>query len=593
MNLRAAKLSFRRRRRFVLRGLERITRGAGEQFDKNFLGRIGRLRRVWRTTLLWIAVAVALGAGIIVQLSALKPYYQVLRPAPGGMYSEGIEGSFTTANPIYAVNIVDTSISRLLFAGLLSYDNQNHLVGDLADQWTANESGTIYTVHLRSHLTWQDGQPLTADDVVFTYRTIQNPDAQSPLFTSWQGVKVAAVNARTVSFTLPNPLSSFPYSLTTGIIPKHVLGSMDVADLRSAAFNTSNPVGAGPFAWGSIGVSGTGKSAEEQIVCVPFQKYWAGAPKLGSFSVHAYADRGAMLNAYRNRAITAMAGLDVVPAAIASDHSAHVYNLPLAAGTYVFFRTTGNLLKDTKIRQALVLASDPTGIIKHLGYVTVPVNEPLLSGQLAYNPAYAQTTNQLAKAQQLLAADGWMVGANGIRSKLGQSLSFTLVATNTAEYAMVANQLQATWKSLGVDVKVQLQAADAFQTTLSQHAYDALLYGISIGVDPDVFAYWDSSQANILSASRLNFSEYSSVTTDAALEAGRTRLDPALRAIKYKPFLQAWQADAPALGLYQPRLLYVSHVQVYGLDQTQINTDADRYDNVENWMIHVAWQTRQ
>jgi len=583
----------RRVRRGAFRGIETLAQGAGEQFDKNFLGRLNRLGRVWRLVTVWIVVAGLLGAGLGIELSSLKSYYQVLRPAPGGMYSEGIEGSFTTANPIYAVNSVDTSVSRLLFSGLLTYDSQNHLVGNLADQWSVNDSGTVYTVHLRPHLTWHDGQSLTAADVVFTYKTIQNPDAQSPLFTSWQGVKIAALNDNTISFTLPNPLSSFPYGLTTGIIPQHVLGSLAPADLRSAGFNTAGPIGSGPFAWSSIGVSGTGKGAEEQIVLVPFHQYWAGAPKLGSFSIHAYADRNTMISAYRSRAITAIAGLDSVPRTIATDKASHQYSVPLTAGTYAFFRTTNPILKDAKVRQALVLASDPSAIIKHLGYPAIPVVEPLLAGQLAYAPGYGQTTSQLVKAKQLLDADGWTVGTGGVRAKQGQTLSFTLVATDTSEYSMVADRLKSQWKALGVNTVVQLLPVDSFQSALSLHSYDALLYGISIGVDPDVFAYWDSSQADVRSASRLNFSEYSSTAADASLEAGRTRLDSALRAVKYRPFLQAWQADAPALGLYQPRLLYISHVQIYGFETAAVNTDADIYNNVQNWMIHVAWQTRQ
>jgi peptide/nickel transport system substrate-binding protein len=567
-------------------------RNASEAFDKNFFGRLGRIGRVWRQMAVWLAVVLLLGAAMIMELSSLKPYFQKLVPAPGGMYSEGIEGPFTTANPIYAVNSVDTSVSRLLFAGLLSYDAQNRLVGNLADTWTVNDSGTVYTVHLRPHLVWHDNQPLTAADVVFTYKTIQNPDAQSPLFTSWQGVRIAAPNDSTVVFTLPNPLSSFPYSLTTGIIPKHILGSTAAADMRSAAFNTAGPIGAGPFAWSSIGVSGTGKAVEEQIVLVPFERYWQGAPKLSSFSIHAYADRDAMISAYKSRAITAMAGLDAVPNSIAHDASSHIYNIPLTAGTYVFFKTTNDLLKDPKVRQALVLAANPAKVIQGLGYSAPPVNEPLLIGQLAYDPAFAQASNQLDKAKQLLDADGWAMGTNGVRTKQGAQLTFVLAATNTSEYAKVASELQAMWKAVGASVTVQLQPVDTFQNALSGHLYDALLYGISIGADPDVFAYWDSSQADVRSANRLNFSEYKSTATDAALEAGRTRLNNALRAIKYRPFLQAWQADNPALGLYQPRLLYISHVQVYGLDQKQINMDADRYNNVQNWMIHVSWVTR-
>lgn len=574
--------------RRIWRGLDRALRSAGEEIDKNVLGRLGRVRVVWKFLAVWLLAAGAVLAGLLTQFSGLRAYYQVLRPTPGGMYSEGMEGDFTTASPLYAVTDVDTSVSRLLFAGLLAYDNQNHLVGDLADSWTHNADGSVYTVHLRPDLRWHDGLPLTADDVVFTYQTIQNPDARSPFLSSWQGVAVTALDGQTVQFKLPNPLSSFPYSLTNGIVPKHILGALNPPDLRSAAFNTSNPVGAGPFMWQSIGVSGVDETAEEQIVLAPFPHYWAGEPKLGSFSIHAYAGQQALLAAYRSKEITAVAGIDTVPKDIAQDKTSHVYTLPLTAGTYVFFKTTNPILKDVKVRQALVAGADRGAVIDSLGYMAIPVDEPLLKGQLGYDQKYAQAADQVAKARQLLDAAGWRMGTDGMRSRKGQPLTFVLAATDSTEYRTVAAALQKQWQALGVQVTVQTLPADAFQEALSRQSYDALLYGITIGADPDVFVYWDGSQSD----AQLNFSNYTSTVADLALEAGRTRLDARLRAVKYRTFLNAWRQDAPALGLYQPRLLYISHVPVYGIGTGPVNADADRFNNVQNWMIHVGWETR-
>src|SRR5262249_17445050 len=156
--------------------------------------------------------------------------------------TEGIAGNFTTANPLYAVSDVDTSVSRLIFASLLTYDKDDRLTGDLAESWHADSTGKIYTVRLRPRLKWHDDVALTSADVVFTYQMIQTSDAQSPLYSSWRGVAVTAPDARTVVFKLPNPLSSFPTGLTNGIIPRHVLQRVDPADLRSATFNTTEPI---------------------------------------------------------------------------------------------------------------------------------------------------------------------------------------------------------------------------------------------------------------------------------------------------------------------------------------------------------------
>ena len=592
MSLHVIRLRFRRLRRRTWSKIINAVIGASEQFDKNFLGRVGRIRYVWKFMVVWTLLFLLAGGGLLWQSSNLKTYYQVQKPAAGGIFSEGIEGSFTTANPLYAVNDVDSSVSRLLFAGLLSFDNHNQLAGDLADRWSVNTNGTVYTVYLRPNLTWQDGKPLTADDVVFTYQTIQNPDAQSPLLSSWQGVKVAAIDSRTVQFTLPNPLSSFAYGLTNGIVPRHILGQLSAVDLRSAAFNTNHPVGAGPFSWQNIGISGIGDSEEEQIIFKPFAHYWAGAPKLDSFSVHAYAKRATMIKDFRGRQVTAVAGLDRMPAGLASGNTIATYNMPLTAGTYIFFKTTDPLLQDVRIRQALVLGANRQEIIDHLGYQAVPVDEPILHGQIGYDPAFSQATAQLDQAKAILDAAGWTVGPDGVRMNKGQPLSVTLSAIDNDEYRTVTDQLRKQWQLLGVDTHVTIQQPDSFKDGLAKHEYQAVLDGISIGPDPDVFVYWDSSQNDVRSQNQLNFSEYSSPIADAALEAGRTRLDSQLRVVKYRPFLQAWQKDYPALGLYQPRFLYLSHVPIYGLQSHQINSDADRFTIVNNWMIHVAWTTR-
>jgi peptide/nickel transport system substrate-binding protein len=479
---------------------------------------------------------------------------------------------------------VDTTVARLVFSSLFTYNTQNQLVGDLAQNWDVDSTGKVYTVHLKSHLFWQDGRPLTANDVAFTYHVIQNPDAQSPLQASWQNVSVQATNDATIVFTLADPLSSFPYSLTNGIVPEHLLSAIPMAEMRSAAFNTENPVGSGPFVWKKIAVSGnTPMSRQEQITLTPSTNYYAGMAKLDAFVVDAYHDQNNLVHSFQQGIINTMVGLTSVPAQVVHDKNLQTYSLPFTGADMVFFKTSEGVLADKTVRQALVQASNVNGIILGLGYPAIPVREPLLAGQLGYDPAYQQLTNNIAAAVQLLQQDGWLVGAHGIRYKAGQPLSFSLYAADDAESHYVTQALQQQWRAVGVNMHVVLQADSDLQNTVAFHTYDALLYGISIGVDPDVFVYWDSSQADPRSGTWLNLSEYKSTDADEAL-----RFDPALRAIKYKPFLQAWQSDDPALGLYQPRFLYITHDPVSGLSEQPINTATDRFDNVINWEIRTA-----
>jgi peptide/nickel transport system substrate-binding protein len=590
MNYRRFRLRFRRRLRQGQRQVEGLGSQAEQNLEQHFFTRFDRLMAVRRFVIGWLLLLVLLIGGLVGQNIMLSGYYQTLKPVPGGIYTEGVLGAFRNANPIYATSDADTTVSKLVFASLFTYDTHNRLVGDLASDYNADARGIAYTVHLKPDLRWQDGAPLTSADVAFTYRMIQNPDAQSPLQAGWQGVKIATPNARTVVFTLPNALGAFPHNLTTGIVPEHLLAKVPPAELRSADFNTVHPVGAGPFMWSGIQVVGNDPAtAEEQISLRQFKQYRDASPKLHEFIVHVYASQEKLIDAFKSKQLTGVEGLTELPSKLEKQKNVKSHDLQMTAANMVFFKTSEGVLSDKQVRQALVQGTDTMAIIKGLKYPTHAVREPLLVSQLGYDPALKQSGYDLKAAKQQLDSNGWAVGKDGVRHKNNQPLTFALSAADVPEARYVTKQLERQWKQLGVRLQVQLQEPHDFQTTLAYHTYDAILYGISLGADPDVFVYWDSSQADIRSASRLNLSEYKNQAADTALEAGRTRANPAVRAIKYKAFLQAWQQDNPALALYQPRLLYLTHGPVAGLDeQRSINTASDRLNNVANWQIRLA-----
>ena len=583
---RTTKLRWRRRLRRSKRQVEDISFQAEDHLERHLFRRLSRLPNVLRFTASWTLLLVILIGILVIQTRGLDRYYLKPGPAAGGTYVEGILGSFTNANPLFATGSVDSSVAKLVFSGLFKFNQQNKLVGDLASGYSVDEHGVVYTVRLKSNLRWQDGHELTAEDVVYTYQTIQNPDTQSSIAASWQGITVSAPNRHTVIFTLPNALTAFPFSLTNGIVPKHILQNVEFAQLRSDAFNTSRPVGSGPFKWQAVQVTGqTPETREEQVALIPNDLYHEEKTKLNKFIIRSFHSQENLLNSFKNQQLNGAAGLTTVTSNVTDDENVHQYDIPLQSEVMVFLKNSHPILADVKVRQALTLATDTTTVISQLGYSVIVAREPILKSHVGYDPSLTQLAYDPKAAEELLTSNGWVKGSGGTRIKNGQSLSFTLYIPSDSQYAPLVKELQKEWKAVGVNAQILSQTPSELQSIIAVHGYDALLYGIEIGSDPDVYPYWASSQADVRSPTRLNFSEYKSPVADSALEAGRTRTDPAIRAIKYKPFLQAWHDDAPAIALYQPRFLYLTRGQIYGFEPTIMNKDINRYANVNNWMI--------
>lgn len=574
-----------RKRRKNIDELSTVTENT---IERHFFRRLSNLSRVKRFVIGWIALMILLLLVGVFQIGFLRSKYQNLYYVPGGTFKEGVLGTYTNANPIYASGSVDSSVSKLIFSGLFAYDSNQKLAPDLAQKMTIDKTEKIYTVTLKPNLYWHDGQPLTSQDVVFTFKTIENPNAKSPLLPSWQGIKVQSKDSRTVIFTLPSSLSSFPDSLTTGIIPKHLLQSVAPDQLRSNDFNTIRPVGSGPFKYDTVEVIQKDQTDEKrvQIGLIANDGYYNGIPGIRHYVISAYRDQTELLKAYKSKKVDAISQLGTIRQEYNTDSQTNVYSVPIAGQTMVFFKNSQEILSDPKVRKALVLGANRQKLVESTGQVLKGSNEPLLISQIGYNKKYAQKTGHANVAGKILEGAGWkMDPAKGIRTKKGSELRIKLYGLSTDEYSLVANELKKEWAAIGVGLEINLQNEEELKDTVSSHSYDVLLSTISIGADPDVFAFWHSSQADVRSKSRLNFSEYKSREADASLEAGRSRSNSKIRAVKYQGFLKAWNQDNPALAIYQPNYTFIVRSPFTGFNNKSLTSPIDRYSDVEKWLI--------
>jgi len=490
-NYHRLKLKARRKFRKQKKQAEEVAVQADNSLEKLVFRRIPRLGNVKRFVSVWTLLVMLIGFGAIWQVRGLDKYYLTLKPADGGIYREGIIGSFTTASPLFAVGPTDVSVSKLVFSGLFQIAPDSTLKPDIATGFNVDKKGLVYTVKLRNDVRWHDGEALTSKDVVFTYNKIKNPDAKSPLFSSWRDVNVKATDDYTVVFTLPNALASFKYSMINGIVPEHILRDTEAADLRSSLFNTDSAIGTGPFVLDSVDVKGNSvDDRQEKITLQSYDDYHKNRPKIDGVVIRTYRDDSSLIEAFKEQEITAMVGLRELPEELLSDSSIQIHSTPLLSSIMVFMNNSKPALSDKNVRRALVQATNTEDVRAGLGYQSIKVDSPFLQSHFAYDADKVQWPYDSANAAKLLDDAGWKIRENGKREKDGESLK---IATCLSKFIGICDSCSKSNRNNGEKLEVEVDAIlqpeeDVQSGSVSRHDYDLLLYGIAIGSDPDVFA---------------------------------------------------------------------------------------------------------
>lgn len=572
-------------RKKIRRRARKIESATLKHAHRFIIRRWENVKHVRRFALGWLLLV-----GLLIGVSGLQmlSYRHALMktgPVSGGTYAEAVTGPLETINPLFAATSAEQSASRLIFASLLSYDSSNHLRGELAASWRSEEQGKRYIVDLRQDLMWHDGQPLTADDVVFTVERIKNPltRANQSLYRSWTSIKVSKLSDYSLAFDLSAPYAPFPHALTFGILPKHLLGDIKPESLREADFNRS-PVGAGPYAFSRLQVI---DPAEDRLVLYlnANQRFVRGTPKIDRFQLHVFRDSERIRKAFLAREVNAGVGLtsEDLHAITERQPRARVVDTTIYDGVYSLLRTDSVYLQDRNVREALRVGLDRKAVIEAIRGNGKVLEGPLLPEQV---PSLANKRQPAYSAQQaatLLDTAGWQL-RDGKRYKEATPLSLIVVAPQTGDYPKVMEVVAKQWRELGIEVETQLVPAEnLYQNVLLPRMYDVLIYELALGADPDVYPYWHSSQAD----PRLrNLSNYRSTIADEALASAQTRSETSLRNIKYETFVDTWLRDVPAIALYKPTLHYITTESVRTLPDGASVPDAEgRYSNVELWTV--------
>jgi peptide/nickel transport system substrate-binding protein len=545
--------------------------------------RLDNFKEVRRHIALWvIAIGVIVGASGL-QLMWYQQSYRTQAFASDGTYAEAVLGPVDTLNPIFASTSAEESAGNLLFSRLIAYDKTGHLNYDLADSMAISEDRTTYTLRIRPDARWTDGIYVRARDVVFTVNLLKNPATRSTI-SGWNDVTATVVDDRTVAFKLPAVYAAFPHALNfLPILPEHVLRDISPGAIRENAFST-NPVGSGPFTLRFV--QDVDQTAGRKIIHLARNDgYYRGAPKLDRFQLHVYGTSEAITRALTTSEVNAATDLTVADTSRLDTERYSVERKPINSGVYALFNTTGPVLRDAKVRQALQAGTDTTAVRDAVGKGTPGLYLPFVSGQLTGDVPAAPVYDKVT-AERLLDEAGWVLDGS-VRRKEGTALKLNVVTTKNNDFEKALDSMAAQWRGLGITVTTSIvdpsdPAQNVVQNVLQKRNYDVLLYQLTIGGDPDVYAYWHSSQAS----NGFNFSNYANTSSDDALLSARSRIEPDLRNAKYVTFARQWLADAPAIGLYQATSQYVYSKSVHALPSDQVLvTASDRYAQVLYWSV--------
>lgn len=536
--------------------------------------------------LVWLGIALA--AALF-----LSGYdYWILRsPAPdkGGIYTEGLIGEPRYLNPVISsASEVDRDIATLVFSGLVKHDESGRIIPDLAASYEIKDGGKTYEFTLRENLTWPDKEPFTAADVVFTINLIKDPKYQSPLRNNWQGVRVEKIDDFRITMKLPVEYEPFLENAAVGILPQHLWSNVQPQNFLLTQLNLK-PVGLGQYTLVKITKNAAGLIRSMEFS--PNPRYYEKA-NISRFVLRFYETQENILDAYKRREIDGFSLNSVLEKnSLAVARSVEFYNIKLPRYFAVFFnQPKSGVLAELTVRRALALAVNKNHIVKEiLKDEAEAQNSPFPFGLLEIGEPKTKLAYDPETARVLLEKVGWKIGPDGFRekklknAKTATRLEFVLTTTDWPELTQVASALKSDWEKIGVKVNLDVVPVNAVQNqTIRPRQYEALLFGEVLGLDPDPFSFWHSTQRK---DPGLNLALYNNKKADGLLETARQTNDSEERLEKYQSFQEIIMQDIPAVFLYSPNYIYAVSGKIKGLNLKAVNTPSQRFENINKWYI--------
>lgn len=491
-------------------------------------------------------------------------------------------GDASNLIPMLASDSASHEVAGLIFNGLVKYDKDYRIVGDLARSWDIENGGRLLRFHLRNDVLWHDGEKFTANDVMFTYRLIIDPKTPTAYAEKYKLVRNARVmDEYTFEVEYENPLA--PALISWGslqVLPEHLLKGQDITKTPFAR----NPVGTGAFRFVSW-------QTGQKIALAANETYFDGMPFLTGINYRIIPDQNTEFLELKAGSIDMMGltPLQYLRQTNTPDFKKMYakYKYLSDGYTYLGFNLRRKPFDDILVRQAIAYAVDKDeiikGVLQGLGEVATGPYKP---GTVWYNAGVTRYPHDPDKARQLLMDAGYLDrNGDGIVEKEGRPLTLNII-TNQGNplREKTAQIIQQRLKAVGIDVKIRIIEWTVFlKQYVDKGNFDAVILGWNILQDPDLFNVWHSSQA---AAGGLNFVGYADEEVDRLLEDGRQTYDNTRRKQCYVRIQEILAEQQPYVFLYVPYSLPAVSSRIKGI----VPAPAGITYNLEKWYVPKGLQ---
>jgi len=512
-------------------------------------------------------------------------------PAIGGEYTEGIVGKPTYVNPVLApkTNEVDETLSNLIFSSLLKYDQDAKLINDLVESYEISEDNKTYTIKIREDAKWHDGNQLTANDVFFTVKLIQDSKFKSNLRGDWQDTTVETVDDFTVRFILDKPYSPFLNKLTFGVLPQHIFKDISSEKFLISELNLK-PIGSGPFEFAEFKVDKQENIISYQLLAN--DEYYNKPPYLEKMNFNFYGSEDELVDAYNKKEINGFGlfSYDKI-SEFAKNEDTEVKSINNPRYFAVFFNQTKSIpLSEQKVRQALSYAVDRNTILEQVFYNKAAnhINSPIVHnfGEIQPSSETERYDYNPEKAQELIKEAGWEKQDDGSWEKDDEKLKVSLISTQFPALIRSSELIKKQWEEIGVQVEVSnLELSSILQNFIKPREYQALLFGQEyFGNDPDPYHFWHSSEKHDPGN---NIAVWGNDELDALLGEVRENHNLEEKQSNYNKIEEILAEESPAHFLYNVNYVYVVNKKIKGFNTQSIVSPVFKFSEITDWHINT------